>query len=362
MLHVIERPVLFIDEERCKRNIKRMADKATQNNCEFRPHFKTHQSIKIGRWIRNTGVTGITVSTPEMAQYFADDGWDDITIAFPFHPSQLNALLELEKKCDLQLFVNSEEHLRLLNSQLRNPFKWYIETDPDYGRSGIHYMQTGIMKKLIELSELLEKCRFEGFYIHDGRTYKAKSKSEVTEKIEPVIGILNNLKDQFPSAKISLGDTPSASCLDHFNSIDILTPGNFVFYDWMQVQIGSCSLDDVAVFVLLPVAQHIKSEKRLILHGGAVHLSKDFIVQSGRNNYGQVINYAQDESIHPESGLFLSSLSQEHGTINYKSGFPEQFSDSQYLWICPIHSCLTVNLFDHYTTREGNRIEKRILS
>lgn len=362
MLNSIQKPALVIDENRCKRNINRMAEKASRNHCEFRPHFKTHQSRTVGRWFREAGIKGITVSTPEMALYFAEDGWDDITIGFPFHPSQINALLELEKRSKLQLFINSTEHLRLLGNQLRNPFKWYVEVDPGYGRSGIHYKNKDLIKELVDQSDVLDKSQFKGFYIHDGRTYQARGKSEITKTIEPVISILKDLKEQFPSAKLSLGDTPSASCLDNFDGIDILTPGNLVFYDWMQVQIGSCSLDDVAVFALLPIAQHIKNEKRIILHGGAVHLSKDFITESGKRNYGQVIHYSDNESIRPEKELFLGSLSQEHGIINYESEISEEIADTHKVWVCPVHSCLTANLFDHYITTEGKKIEKRVLS
>lgn len=363
MLDAIQKPVLVIDEDRCKRNITRITAKAKKNGCEFRPHFKTHQSIAVGRWFRDEGVKGITVSTPEMAKYFANDGWDDITIAFPFHPSQLNSLLELEQRARLQLFINSEDHLRLLNNQLQNPFKWYVEVDPDYGRSGIHYTHTDLIKKLIDQSESLEKSNFEGFYVHDGRTYQARGKAEIIEKINPVISILKDLKARFSPAKISLGDTPSASCLDDFDGIDIITPGNLVFYDWMQVQIGSCSLDDVAVFALLPVAQHIENENRAIIHGGAVHLSKDFVTTtSGKRNYGQVIHYAEDDTIKPAGDLFLGSLSQEHGIVKYQSDADNVFSEHQRVWVCPVHSCLTANLFDHYVTTAGEKIEKRILS
>lgn len=361
MLDAIEKPVLVLDVNRCKRNISRMVLRAAENECDFRPHFKTHQSRTVGRWFRDAGISGITVSTPQMAQYFAEDGWDDITIAFPFHPSQLKSLQELEKRCNLQLFVNSAEHLELLDRHLQNSFKWYIEVDPGYGRSGIHYENRDLMAELIERSDSLKGSHFEGFYIHDGRTYGARGKQEIIEIITPVISILKDLKQEFPFGKISLGDTPSASCLDNFDGIDILTPGNLVFYDWMQVQIGSCGLDDVAVFALLPVAQHIKNEQRAILHGGAVHLSKDFVQTNGKSNYGQVIQFSEDDSIRAAKNVFINKLSQEHGILHYPAGEHSHF-ENQSVWVCPVHSCLTANLFDHYITTDGKKIEKRILS
>ena len=47
-----------------------MARKAKDNGLIFRPHFKTHQSIEIGEWFRESGVNKITVSSLTMANYF----------------------------------------------------------------------------------------------------------------------------------------------------------------------------------------------------------------------------------------------------------------------------------------------------
>lgn len=352
-----QQPILILDSGRCKRNISRMADRAKQANCEFRPHFKTHQSQTIGRWFRNVGVSGITVSSVSMAQYFAEDGWDDITIAFPFFPQQIQGLKQLELKAELRLFVNSTDHLELLNKELSNPFKFFIEIDPDYGRSGVSYKNVEQIRKLIESSEKIEKANFHGFYIHDGRTYKSSGLDEIRDAINPTIDILIELKKQFPEAKISLGDTPSSSISDRLNEMDELTPGNFVFYDYMQVQIGSCSLDDVALFAVLPVGQTFPGYNRSIVHGGAVHLSKEFITPDNKKNFGQVIHYSQDSKLSEAKGLFLTALSQEHGTLN---GLP--LPGEENVWVCPIHSCLTANLHKNYFTPNGEIISKRILS
>ena len=74
------KPTLFVNKQIALRNIQRMAAKAKQSNVRFRPHFKTHQSVDIGEWFRKFCVTAITVSSVEMAAYFAANGWADITI------------------------------------------------------------------------------------------------------------------------------------------------------------------------------------------------------------------------------------------------------------------------------------------
>lgn len=353
----VSRPTLILDESRCKRNIRRMVKKAEKNQCQFRPHFKTHQSRTVGKWFKDEGIQGITVSSPDMALYFAEDGWDDITIAFPFYPTQLNKLKKLEKLCSLRLFIDSEEDLNLLKDHLNNPFMAVIEIDGGFGRSGIHFQNTDLINDLIKLSNRLDLSTFHGFYIHDGRTYQVKGKHEVERAISPSLDALKGLKKKFPDSKISLGDTPSASLLDDISDLDEITPGNMVFYDWMQVNIGSCTLDEVSMFVALPIAQVDKNRTDAIVHGGAAHLSKDYILSNGQKNYGQLVDYASGSNIKAVENSFLSALSQEHGTLNY---LPDWITN--HVTICPIHSCLTANLFDHYVTTDGNRIDKRILS
>ena len=79
----LTQPTLILDEARCKANIRHMCRKANDQGVVLRPHFKTHQSKIIGRWFGDMGIDKITVSSVGMARYFAEDGWKDITIAFP---------------------------------------------------------------------------------------------------------------------------------------------------------------------------------------------------------------------------------------------------------------------------------------
>lgn len=88
----IKHPTLLLDEQRCRANIRLMAEKARRNNVRFRPHFKSHQSAIIGEWFREEGVRAITVSSVGMASYFAEAGWDDITVAFPVNLREMDEI------------------------------------------------------------------------------------------------------------------------------------------------------------------------------------------------------------------------------------------------------------------------------
>ncbi|MHA1225086.1 MAG: alanine racemase, partial [Candidatus Heimdallarchaeaceae archaeon] len=91
-----------INKKIALRNIERMIQKADRNRVRFRPHFKTHQSIEVGRWFRKFDVKGITVSSVKMAECFATDGWKDITIAFPVNILEIEKINKLSKKIDLK--------------------------------------------------------------------------------------------------------------------------------------------------------------------------------------------------------------------------------------------------------------------
>jgi D-serine deaminase-like pyridoxal phosphate-dependent protein len=81
----------------------------------------------------------------------------------------------------------------------------------------------------------------------------------------------------------------------------------------------------------------------IILYGGAIHLSKDYLENNGKY-YGLVVEYNADGWSGPVDNTVLTSLSQEHGTIRTTSDFLDRVKHGDLLGILPVHSCLTANL------------------
>lgn len=80
--------------------------------------------------------------------------------------------------------------------------------------------------------------------------------------------------------------------MDGFSGVDEVRPGNFVFYDLTMVKLGVCSLADVAVSLVAPVVAVHASRHEAVIHGGAVHLSKDQLVSAdGTIHYGLVVAF-----------------------------------------------------------------------
>lgn len=353
-----------MDEIRCKNNIERISRKAEKLQLAFRPHFKTHQSLEIGNWFRDHPIDGITVSTPEMAGYFAAGGWKDITIAFPFFPGQLRAVNSLSKICNLRLFANQKETVIFLDKNLLQQVFIYIEIDAGYGRTGVSAENLPAIKQIVDTIKKSSKCRFHGFYIHEGRTYDARGISDIKRRIQPALTAIKKLKNHYPNASFSLGDTPSCSVLDAFEDIDEISPGNFVFYDLMQFYIGSCKMEEIAYSVACPVAEYNRKRRKMIIHGGAVHFSKDSVSAEGNSSFGLVTRFYGAPELSRGDRVHLRSLSQEHGTIELPISFEQQMKNSAggSVLIYPVHSCLSANLFNSYQTLSGRKIEKRVLS
>ena len=61
MIMKTEIPELILDKNIVLKNISIMKNKSDKSGVIFRPHFKTHQSVEIGKWFRQLGVTKITV-------------------------------------------------------------------------------------------------------------------------------------------------------------------------------------------------------------------------------------------------------------------------------------------------------------
>jgi D-serine deaminase-like pyridoxal phosphate-dependent protein len=344
-------PSLFIDLETVRSNINRMSEKAQQNSVEFRPHFKTHQSKEIGKIFREFGVNGITVSSIKMANYFLKDGWEDITIAFPANILASEAYNKLASKCSLKTLVISKEVVQKLDAKLIGEIGLYIEIDPDYGRSGIPVTDIEQIRSVLSAIEDSIHCYVAGFYCHSGHTYKARSRDEVIEASTEALSKLTTLKEHYPKIPICFGDTPSCSVLDNFGPADQISPGNFVFYDWMQVEIGSCTPNEVAVFMECPVIEKFEDRHQVLIHGGAVHFSKDFVEVDQIRSFGEpVLRHLSQET-------YLKSLSQEHGIIQCSSKTFKDIEVGEMIQIFPIHSCLTADLMREYHTKDGQIID-----
>jgi D-serine deaminase-like pyridoxal phosphate-dependent protein len=358
----IIRPTLLVDKEICLRNMERMAQKAAEHNLRFRPHFKTHQSLKVGKWFRQFGVESITVSSVQMAEYFAGDGWKDITVAFPVNILEIDNINRLASGIKLGLLVENTEAAGFLAKHVLFPVDVWIKIDTGNNRTGIDPHDDVLLEDVIKQIVAGENLTFKGFLTHAGQTYSAHSTDEIFNRHFDALLKLKFLKqrfsNQFPGVEISMGDTPAATLCTNFKGVDEIRPGNFVFYDLMQQNLGVCRFEDIAVRMVCPVvAKHILRNE-VVIHGGAVHFSKDSITNiDGKVMFGRLIITKDGEKQMLDQMNYLSKLSQEHGILKVAHNQFANFKVGDLVEIIPVHSCLTANLMGHYYTTDGELIE-----
>jgi len=339
----IRKPTLIINKDKVLSNLRYMILKAQNAGAELHPHYKTHQSTEVGFWAQGEGIKKITVSSVSMAEKFTEQAYDEITIAFPVNRLEINNINRLAERCNLVLTVSSESAVLFLNKHLKHPAGISIKIDTGYGRAGILPEQSNIIEDIIHSVNTSDILSLHSFMAHTGHNYQTDEASVILENHKKTVEQLNRLKITY-GLKSSLGDTPACTLADDFGNTDILRPGNFFYYDLMQYRKTVCNLDDIAVSVMCPVVAKKPDKNEIILYGGAVHFSKEYLeMPGGDKNFGQpVIRHSSGAEI--SKATYLRALSQEHGILKCSKDFFNSTEEGDLLEILPVHSCLTANL------------------
>lgn len=363
MLELIE-PTLLLDEEKCLKNIAKMADKASASNLILRPHFKTHQSRKIGEWYRRAGVDRITVSSMKMAEYFAVDKWKDITVALPLNVHETVRINGIPEETVLNLMVESPDSIELTAGKIIRDVNFFIEIDCGYRRTGVNASDFKTIDNILEAASKFPRFHFTGFLTHAGHSYSSVSDREhILSVNRQSIDSLVALKEKYASAGfsplLSVGDTPTFSVAEDFEGIDEVRPGNMVFYDLAQNRIGSCEPDEIAIAMACPVIAKYPGRNQIVVYGGGVHFSKDFsFLPDGTKHFGKVVYHDEKGWDTTDTGMYVRALSHEHGMIHAPGDKAGKISIGDILYILPVHACLTADCMKSYLTLSGERISR----
>jgi len=358
----ITRPTLLLDKEKCLKNIEIMTTKAAKNKLIFRPHFKTHQSKEIGNWFRDFGVEKITVSSVQMAQYFADAGWKDITIAFPFNQLEIDEINDLAARIKLNILIIHADSVKFLKKHLKDEVGIFIKIDCGYHRTGIAAEDYDEIYSVISMVNSVKKLKLKGLLTHSGHAYLANSIEQILiiheYSKQKMILIKKQYQLRFPDLIVSVGDTSTCSLADNFSGIDEIRPGNFVFYDVMQLKMQTCNSNQIAIAAACPIVAKNIERNEIAVYGGGVHLSKEFIWnEDNSRNYGLVVELNDKGWWNPLANTHVTSLSQEHGIIRVPIEKINQFKVGNVIGILPIHSCMTSNLMGKYHTLDGKILD-----
>jgi D-serine deaminase-like pyridoxal phosphate-dependent protein len=335
-----------------------MAEKASNSGVRFRPHFKTHQSAYIGELYRQIGIRSICVSSVDMVEYFVDHGWDDVTLLVPVNWLQIDRINALAQRIKLALHVESVESASFLADNLKHAADVWIEIDSGKRRTGI-WWEDSVTIQQVAAAVRQPFMNLQGILTFAGQSYGAKSREEAVEIYDSTAAIMAKIRGDlaatgFPNLEISVGDTPSCSIKETLTGIDEIRAGTLVFYDVMQMSLGACTEDDIAIAVGCPVIAKYPDRSELTIYGGAVHFSRDSMnLPDGTRIYGLVTTFSSTGWNRAVEGCFVADLSQEIGAVHVSRDFFDRINVGDVIAVLPVHACLTVNEMGGFTTLDG---------
>jgi len=352
-VHDLPTPALLLDADRVGRNVARMAERCATLGVSLRPHLKTHKCVEVAELQRGRGARGVTVSTLAEAAVFAEHGFADIMWAFPLILGRLDEARALAERVTLRLFIDGPEAADALERS-GFPFHVWLKIDCGYHRAGLDPASPATLDlaRRIAGSPLLV---FDGIASHSGHAYHAAGCARIQVAAEQERQVMAELRarlaDEGLHGAASVGSTPAISCVEHLEGVDEARPGNYVFYDGTQVDLGVCTPQECGVTVLASVVSSQPGAGHCVVDAGALALSKDAGHPALVPAMGRIYDDYAAGTVREDA--YLTSLSQEHGKVSCALPVGSRIR------ILPNHSCLTVACFDEYAVVDGESVIDR---
>jgi len=342
-------PAVLVDLDVLERNVARMAARAREAGIHLRPHAKTHKCPDIARLQRAAGAWGLSVAKVGEAEAFADAGFDDLFVAYPVvGEDKGRRLLALADRVRLAVGVDSVEGARSVTGPFREAGRALdvmLKIDVGYGRVGVlpeHAVAAA--RAIVDLRGL----KLRGVFTHAGHGYLAETKSAVDDiarlEGERLTASASSLRAAgLAVGEVSVGSTPTAAQAMRVPGVTECRPGNYVFHDASQVELGTCGEADCALSILATVVS-VPAPDRAVVDAGSKTLSSDPL-RPRAGGYGRILGRVSR----------IERLSEEHGVVAVAGG--ESFRVGERVRILPNHACVVANLHDRLVGTSGDRVE-----
>lgn len=359
----IPTPRVVVDLNRVRRNIARMADRAAGAGVRLRPHTKTHKSPAIAKWQLDAGAVGVCCAKVGEAEVFAAAGIPDILLPYPVLPSGIDRVLALLDRTRLSIIVDDLEVARGWSRALASAGRQLdvlVKIDVGFHRCGMDPDRPDIVDSIQHIAGL-PGISFRGLLSYAGQSAAAGSVEELHAIAQHELAIVTRLAGDLRTRgvaidEISVGGTAMSRFIGDQPGVTEMRPGNYIFYDRMQVGLGSCTLDDCALSVISTVVSR-PAPDRLVFDAGSKTLTSDgargFAAMPG---HGLVFPKLDDPT--PDPAIVIERLSEEHGVASVPNSCTLRPGDR--VRILPNHSCVVTNMVDELLVVDGMKIVDRL--
>lgn len=348
-------PFAVVDQRRVDANAARLNTHLAGLGVALRQHVKTAKSVAAARRVHGGATAPITVSTLAEAEHFAGHGYTDMIYAVGIAPPKLQRVASLRTRgVDIAVLVDSVAQAEAVVAASREggaAIPALIEIDSDGHRGGI----SPDSALLVEIGAVLHGgAELRGILTHAGQSYfsptsAGKRADAEAERLAAVTAAGTLRGAGLPSPVVSVGSTPTAHFAEDLTGVTEVRAGNFVFFDLVMAGIGVCSVDDLALSVVVTVIGHSAERGWILTDGGWMATSRDrgTAAQAVDQGYGLVADL--HGRVLPD--LLMTAASQEHGTLALREGstlsLPEVPVGTR-LRILPNHACATASQYERF--------------
>jgi D-serine deaminase-like pyridoxal phosphate-dependent protein len=225
-----------------------------------------------------------------------------------------------------------------------------IEIDTGLHRAGLEPGQA--VADLAEQIAHLDGLELRGVFTHAGHAYGAHHVDEVRrighDEARGVLQAAELIRARgITCPVVSVGSTPTVCASGVLPGITEIRPGNYVFFDRMQVALGVTSVETCSQTVLATVISR-PAPDRIVVDAG----SKTFALDRGAHGLESLQGFGEDVT----HGLVLGRLSEEHGVIADERSSSVAVGDR--LRFVTNHACTVANLADVLYGVRSDRVEE----
>jgi len=326
-------PYLQVDEQRVRRNLRRVHAAAAERGVAVRPHVKTHKSPELARWQVEEGARGITVATVGEAEVFVAAGFDDVLVAYPvfLDEARLARVRALAERARIVLGVDSRDGARRAAPLAGTGVEVMVELDSGQHRTGVRAAEAAAVAGAAYDAGL----PLAGVFTFPGHSYGPGVAGDVARaEAETLAAAATALADAGLACPVrSGGSTPSlaATLAAGAPAVDELRPGVYLLGDAQQWELGHAQPDDLALVCVATVVSHAGG--RLVLDAGSKVLGAD------RAPYATGFGRLPD---HPDARVV--QLSEHHAVVDLVGSVLPPVGSR--IAVAPNHVCAAVNLAD----------------
>ena len=350
-------PSFLVDLTVMEENIRDAAAMCEKGGKQLCPMVKTHKSVGIAALQKQYGAKQFLVGTLDEVEKLAEHGFSDFVLAYPVAAAEnITRVLDLAAKVHITVCFDgfeAAEQMQQLACQAKQKLDYLIIVDCGLHRFGVRAEQAAALARRIST---LPNLRFKGISTHPGHVYGVSSHADIVRVAQEEVDTLERAKvlladAGFLSEVVATGSTPTMAVAAQNKTVTTLRPGNYVFYDAIQIALGVVPEERCALTVLATVIAN-PSDNLFMIDAG----SKCFGLDKGAHSASLVNGYGVVKQ-HPE--LVIEGLSEEVGKIRAIGGTNLKVGDK--IEVIPNHSCATANMTDFLIGHRKGIVEKMVV-